>query len=205
MIAIIDCGISNLRSIAKALEVVGGNVCVSNKANDIRRAERIVLPGVGAFGRAMKNLRGLGLIDVLARQVIEKKKPFLGICLGMQLLASESYEYGVHQGLSWLKATVKPFQFNNNNLRVPHMGWDDVVIESDSALFSDLEKKSTFYFVHSYYMDCDTPGIVAATCNYGGKFPAAVLKDNILGVQFHPEKSQKNGLTLLKNFVNWKI
>lgn len=205
MITIIDCGISNLHSITKAVEIVGGDVCVSNKAKDIEKAERIVLPGVGTFKKGMENLRKLGLIEVLNEQVLKRRKPFLGICLGMQLLARKGSEYGISQGLGWLPAVVKPFESDNKDLKIPHMGWDDVVIELESSLFSRIGKNSTFYFVHSYYIIPDTTKVIVATCDYGLKFAAAILQDNIFAVQFHPEKSQKNGLTLLKNFIDWKV
>lgn len=205
MITIVDYRVSNLRSIAKALEVCGGNVCVSNKSEDIEKAERIVLPGVGAFVEGMKNLTDLGLVEVLSEQVLIKRKPFLGICLGMQLLAREGLEHGKHKGLNWLPATVKPFTLEDTILKVPHMGWNDVIPQSDSPLFSGLGMRTTFYFVHSYHMVCEEPEMITATCDHGGVFTAAIQKDNIFAVQFHPEKSQENGLQLLHNFLNWKI
>lgn len=204
MITVIDCGISNLHSIAKAIETVGGQVCVSNKAEDLKKADKIVLPGVGAFGRAMENLRRAELIAALNKEVLENKKPFLGICLGLQVLAKQGMEFGESAGLGWFDAKVVPFNFKQENLRIPHMGWDDIEIIKDTPLFSGLDKKSTFYFVHSYYMDL-LGSDVAAECEYGVNFPAAILRGNIFAVQFHPEKSQKAGLKLLENFVNWKV
>lgn len=204
MIVVIDCGISNLHSIAKALEIVGGDVRISNKKRDIENASKIVLPGVGAFGKAMAGLKNLDLIDPLNKEVLEKGKPYLGICLGMQVLAKEGTEYGINQGLGWINASVKLLSFKNDDLRIPHMGWDDIYIKSDSSLLVGLDRVSTFYFVHSYYMDCQNRDIIVAECDYGGRFPAAILQNNIFAVQFHPEKSQKVGLRLLENFINWK-
>lgn len=208
MIAIIDCGLSNLHSIAKAIEFVGGEVVVSQKRDDIERAEKIVLPGVGAFDKGMKNLKKLGLLKVLNKEVLKKGKPFLGICLGMQLLAKEGHENGKNKGLGWIDATVKILEAKNKRaekLIVPHMGWDDVVLDLNVPLFKGLNKASDFYFVHSYCMDLKDKSLAVAECDYDGNFAAAILKKNIFAVQFHPEKSQKNGLIILKNFVNWKI
>lgn len=205
MIVVIDYGICNVRSVVKALELIGGNVVVSDRAKDLEKADRIVLPGVGAFGDGMKNLRTLGLIEALSEQVIQKRKPFLGICLGMQLLARESHEFGVHQGLGWIPATVKPLTFNNNSLKVPHIGWNEVYRQVDTPLFVGVSKMPTFYFVHSYHMVCDTPDFVAAWCDYGGPFTAAIQRGNIFATQFHPEKSQDEGLHILENFLNWHI
>lgn len=201
MITIIDYGMGNLRSVAKAFEKIGARVRVSGSVEDLRNADRIVLPGQGAFGDGMKNLETLGLVEPLYEEVMEKKKPFLGICLGLQMLARESSEGGQCKGLGFLQATVRRFQIDENLFKVPHMGWDDVTPKSNGTLFKGVGERPNFYFIHSYHMVCDDPDVVAATCDYGEVFTAAVESDNIFGTQFHPEKSQKNGLQLLSNFI----
>ncbi len=206
MITIIDYGMGNLHSVSKAVEAAGGDVIVSEKHEDIRAAEKIILPGVGAFGIGMQNLQKLDLIPVLHEEVIEKKKPLLGICLGMQLLAKDSEEHGHHKGLGFIEASVKKFTFpvESKELKVPHVGWNEITIKKlDNPLLTKLPKKPTFYFVHSYYVTCNE-NIVAATCDYGGEFTAAIWKDNIFATQFHPEKSQQIGLQVLENFIKWK-
>lgn len=203
VVTVIDYGVGNLRSIAKALEAVGADVCVSGRPEDIRKAERLVLPGVGAFARGMANLGEAGLIDALREEVLEKGKPLLAICLGMQLLARESHECGVHTGLSWLAARV--VELEPQGLKVPHMGWNEVFPEGGTPFFSGLGRAPIFYFVHSYHVVCDEPKMVVATCEYGAAIAAAVWHENIFATQFHPEKSQDNGLRLLGNFLSWKV
>ncbi len=203
MIVVIDYGMGNLRSVAKALETVGADVLVSSNTDDIRKAERIVLPGVGTFGEGMKNLKELNLVEALSEEILGKGKPFLGICLGMQLLAHEGHENGLNHGLGWIPATVKPFDFRDNALKVPHMGWDDVNIDLDSPLFAGLSNQPVFYFVHSYHLIPEKSDMVIGTCHYGMDFVAAIQRENIFATQFHPEKSQENGLRLLENFINW--
>ena len=200
-VTIIDYMMGNLRSVAKAFEFVGCKVCVSNKKEDLRAADFLVLPGVGAFAKGINNLKNLGIIDILKEEVIEKKKLFLGICLGMQLLARESFEDGNHRGLNWVQATVKKFD-KNKKIRVPHMGWNEVQTTKDNILFSDIGENPVFYFIHSYHLVCDDKKIITATCEYGERFPAVIQNNNIFATQFHPEKSQKEGLQLSKNFVN---
>ena len=199
MIAVVDYGMGNLRSVAKALEAIGETACVTRRAEDIRAASHVVLPGVGAFGECMANLRATGLVAVLDEEVNVGKKPFLGICLGMQLLAAESEEGGPHAGLGWLPASVRRFGAAQD-LKVPHIGWNDVRAETDSPLFKGV-RQPVFYFVHSYYVDCADRSLVSATCDYGITFPAAIVRDNVWAVQFHPEKSQVNGLRFLENFL----
>jgi len=204
MVVVVDYGICNVRSVVKALELVGASVRVSSAARDLEEAERIVLPGVGAFEHGMTNLAARGLLEPLADQVLGKGKPFLGICLGMQLLARTSHEFGVHEGLGWLPATVKAFAFEKDGPKVPHIGWTEVSLERASPLFAGVRKTPSFYFVHSYHMVCDTPDLVAASAEYGGRFTAAVQRGNIFATQFHPEKSQDDGLRLLENFLQWQ-
>lgn len=204
MVVVVDYGICNVRSVVKALELVGATVRVSSAARDLEEAERIVLPGVGSFEHGMSNLAERGLIEPLADQVLGKGKPFLGICLGMQLLARTSHEFGVHEGLGWLPATVTAFAFEEKGLRVPHIGWTEVLLDRASPLFAGVSKAPSFYFVHSYHMVCDTSDVVAASAEYGVRFTAAVQRDNIFATQFHPEKSQDDGLRLLENFLQWQ-
>jgi glutamine amidotransferase len=204
MVVVVDYGICNVRSVVKALELVGATVRVSSAPRDLEEAERIVLPGVGAFEHGMTNLAARGLIEPLADQVLGKGKPFLGICLGMQLLARTSHEFGVHEGLGWLPATVKAFELGGEGLKVPHIGWAEISLDRASPLFAGVSKAPSFYFVHSYHMVCDTTDLVVAAAEYGVRFTAAVQRDNIFATQFHPEKSQDDGLRLLENFLQWQ-
>lgn len=192
----------NVRSVAKAFELLGNEMVISNKTNDIKKAAALILPGVGAFADGMKHLEQYGLIDILSEEVVKNKKPLLGICLGMQLLAKTSEEFGLHQGLGWLDAEVKPFRFENQDLKVPHVGWNDIQFKEGSPLFRGLRKDPVLYFVHSYHLVCPD-NIVIAECNYGYKFVAAIQQNNIFATQFHPEKSQTVGLKILNNFVNY--
>ncbi|MEK6982292.1 MAG: imidazole glycerol phosphate synthase subunit HisH [Candidatus Micrarchaeota archaeon] len=204
MITIIDYGLGNLRSVSKAFFLMGAEVVISNKIEDIANAEKLVLPGVGAFGDGMKNLRESGLDKILSDEVVIKKKPIIGLCLGMQLLAKNSTELGFNLGLGFINAEVKILESQSHKFKIPHVGWNEVSPKLDALLFKDLQEPS-FYFVHSYQVVCKDPAIVAATCNYGHEFTAAVQQDNIFGVQFHPEKSQKDGLKLIENFINLKL
>lgn len=203
MIALIDYDMGNLRSVAKAFERVGADVSVTRDPKAIRDASRIVLPGVGAFRDCMKNLSAFGLIEPVIRAV-EAGKPFLGICLGLQLLFDESSEFGAHKGLGLIKGKVVRFPSEDANwdrsLKIPHMGWNGIRIEKTSPLLSGVTSGSFFYFVHSYYAVPDDPDVALSTTDYGLKFTSAVAKDNIVACQFHPEKSQSIGLKILKNF-----
>jgi glutamine amidotransferase len=201
MIAIIDYGVGNSGSIVNMLKKVGIKSTITSDPNEIVAAEKIILPGVGSFDVGAKNLKARGLTDVLNEQVIEKKKPFLGICLGMQLLAKTSAE-GVETGLGWLDATVVKFDFNGDgrDLKIPHMGWNYVKESKTHRMLNNLSDNPRFYFVHSYYIKCSQPDDVLLTCNYGFDFACGVQRENIIGVQFHPEKSHKFGMQLLINF-----
>ncbi len=200
LIVVMDYGMGNLGSITKALEYVGGTVLLSANPEDVQKAERIVLPGVGAFGDGMKNLRERGLVDALHEEVMEKKKPFLGICLGMQLLAKKSYEFGGHDGLGFIDAEVKRLE-PAGGLKVPHVGWNNVVFQKDHPLLSGIASGADFYFVHSYHMKCTDGSVVIGETDYGRPMTAIIAKDNIFATQFHPEKSQKDGLKILENFI----
>ncbi len=202
MVTIIDYGMGNVASVKNALSFLGVNSIISNQAKDLEQATHLILPGVGAFGDGMDRLKEFNLAEMLEKEVLEKKKPFLGICLGMQLLAEEGEEGGLHRGLGWIKGKVRRFNIDQKKFRIPHVGWNDVSIKNSSVLFQNIDPK-IFYFVHSYFLVPEDPEIVAATCKYGEEFTAAVQKDNIFGAQFHPEKSQKSGLALLKNFINY--
>ncbi len=203
MIAIIDYGMGNLASIAKALEYVGGEVVITNDKSKIAKANKIVLPGVGAFADGIKKLKELELDKVLEEEILGDKKPFLGICLGMQLLAQKSFEFGEHEGLGFVEAEVK--LLSNKDVRVPHVGWDNIELKKESKIFEKVKNGSDFYFVHSYYFEPKDKDIVSSICDYGQKFVASIEKDNIFATQFHPEKSQKDGLQILENFVDYPV
>ncbi len=199
---VIDYGMGNLRSVVKALEEIDEPVELIDDPRLLKRASRIILPGVGAFGKGMENIRQMGWAEALDREVIERKKPFLGICLGMQLLLDKSFEKGEHEGLGWIKGDVSLLSdLHEKPLRLPHMGWNDIIVREVSELFSDLPPKPTFYFVHSFFTDCKDNNVVLASCDYGADFPVVIRQDNIFACQFHPEKSHNNGLTFLKNFI----
>lgn len=207
MIAIIDYGMGNLASIAKALEYVGGVVLVTKRIEDLQKAQKIVLPGVGAFAEGMAQLKKQEMVSVLNELVLKQKKPFLGICLGMQLLAKKSYEFGEYDGLGFIDAEVKKIDFlqANQKLSVPHVGWNNVQLKKESVLMEGVEDNSDFYFVHSYHMVCNDNSDVVGTTDYGREFTSIVGRENIFATQFHPEKSQKDGLKILENFVEWEI
>jgi glutamine amidotransferase len=199
-IAVIDYGMGNVRSVCNAIEAIGGESFVAQIPADLDNAGGIVLPGVGAFGDGMKNLRARGWDEALDQQVIELGKPFLGICLGMQLLAETGNEHGEHPGLGWLKGSVNRIP-NGNGLRIPHIGWNDIELSKESSLFDGIDSGACFYFVHSFIFCPSDDSITIARCDYGSKFAAAINRDNIFATQFHPEKSQKAGLILLRNFL----
>lgn len=197
---IVDYGMGNIGSVSNALDLLGGHYLVSNRRQDLAGADAIILPGVGAFGAAMANLRALDLVGALSDQVIGLRKPFLGICLGMQLLAKDSFENGFSTGLGWLDAHVLAMQ-PGGELRVPHVGWNNVTRPLAHPLFERIDGDAHFYFDHSFHLECGDDAVIAS-CDYGDRYVAAVQKDNVLAVQFHPEKSQRNGLKLLRNFLN---
>jgi glutamine amidotransferase len=197
MIAIIDYGMGNLRSVLKAFEAVGAQAQVTSKASDILKAKSVVLPGVGAMGPAIQKLQDLKLVDPI-RQVIKEGKPFLGICLGMQLLFERSSEGESPEGLKILEGSVVRF----TQLKVPHMGWNQIKFQpAGKLMFQGLAEGENAYFCHSYYVKPKETSISAGITDYGIDFVSAVVRDNIWGVQFHPEKSQKAGLQILKNFA----
>jgi glutamine amidotransferase len=195
----------NLRSIQKAFEKVGCDAVITNDIEIIKNASKIVLPGVGAFADGMKHLAELKLIDVLNEEVIKNKKPFLGVCLGMQLISNKSYENGETDGLGWVDAEVLKFNFENEEkkLKVPHVGWNNINYKNKNSLFDNISNDSDFYFVHSYHFKTNED-VVTSTTNYRFNFVSSVNKDNIYAFQFHPEKSQEVGLKIIENFVNLK-
>ncbi len=199
MIAVIDYGMGNLRSVQKGFEKVGFEAVVTSDIKTIESASKIVLPGVGAFTDCMNNLEDRGLVEPVIRG-IEKGKPFLGICLGLQLLFEESEEFGNRKGLGVIKGKVKRFPVGD--LKVPHMGWNSIKKVKDTPLLADLADDSYLYFVHSYYVLPDED-VAATTTDYGMEFTSSIIKDNIFACQFHPEKSQADGLKILKAFGGW--
>ena len=203
MVVIIDYKMGNLRSVQKAFEKVGCDAVITNDIETIKSASKIVLPGVGAFADGMKHLNKLGLIDVLNEEVIKNKKPFLGICLGMQLIANKSYENSETDGLGWIDAEVVKFDFASldKKLKIPHVGWNNILYQNENILFTNIPNNSDFYFVHSYHFKTDE-NVITSTTDYGFDFISSINKDNIYAFQFHPEKSQEVGLKIIENFVN---
>lgn len=202
MIAIIDYGMGNLRSVSKAFEAVGHTAVVTRDVSVISNASHVVLPGVGAFGDCMANLQQYGLVESV-RAAVQSGKPFLGICLGLQLLFTESEEFGLHQGLGLIPGRVRRFALDPS-LKVPHMGWNQATVERPCPVFAGIPDGANWYFVHSYYIDPEDRRIAATTTTYGIPFVSSIWKDNVVACQFHPEKSQTVGLQLIKNFGAWK-
>jgi len=198
MIAIINYNLGNPKSIKNMLGYLGVDSMISSDPNEIALADRLILPGVGHFKHGIEQLDKLNLFEVLNQEVLIKKKPILGICLGMQLMTKHSEE-GDCNGLGWLDATTRKFQISDT-LKVPHMGWNDVHYKKDSKLTEDFSADPRYYFVHSYQVQCNQEADVLGTTTYGYEFVAAFEHENIYGVQFHPEKSHKYGMELLRNF-----
>ena len=212
MIAIIDYGMGNLRSVQKGFERMGHEAVVTRDAEAILSASKVVLPGVGAFPDCMRNLREYGLVDVVQAS-INSGKPFLGICLGLQLLFTESEEFGISKGLDIIKGRVVRFKgpaFETRqspittHLKVPHMGWNSISIKRRAPALQDVPDNSNFYFVHSFHVVPEDKSVIATTTNYGFDFVSSIWKDNIVATQFHPEKSQALGLSILKRFGEQK-
>ncbi|APG62299.1 imidazole glycerol phosphate synthase subunit HisH [Sphingorhabdus lutea] len=201
MIALIDYGAGNLHSVRSALVKAGAdNVHITSNVDDVARADKIVLPGVGAFGACASALRALdGMEDALNQRVLHGGVPFLGICVGMQLLADEGLEFGGAKGLGWIEGKVRELDGDARGVKVPHMGWNDVILSTQNGLIQSGEA----YFLHSFHFDAENPAHIIATTDHGGPLVAAVGRDNILGVQFHPEKSQHYGIEFLSRFLEW--
>jgi glutamine amidotransferase len=203
---VIDYGSGNLRSAAKALAAAGGDVRVTSDPADVAKAERIVLPGVGAFADCRAGLDALpGMVATLEETVRQNGRPFLGICVGMQLMAEAGLEHGRHPGFGWIPGDVINLSPRSDAaLKIPHMGWNELRLSRLHPLFAGIEDGAHAYFVHSYHLALTNPGDLLAAADYGGPVVAAIARDNMLGVQFHPEKSQAMGLRLLANFLNWQ-
>ena len=207
MIAIIDSGIANLRSVEKALYRLGADAAIVDAPERLRDAAGIILPGVGAFAAGIAKLETGGFVEPLRRE-IERGKPVLGICLGLHFLFSESEEFGRHKGLDVLPGRVVRFQAPASasdaadRMKIPHMGWNRVRLERPAPIFRDLPEEPFFYFVHSYYVEPEDPTVTAGTTMYGHRFTSVIWRDNLFATQFHPEKSQTAGLTLLRNFAS---
>ncbi len=211
-VAIIDYGSGNLRSAAKSFERgvaeddLNHDVIVTADPDQVRKASFVVLPGVGAFGDCRRGLMALdGMVEALSEAVIKDAKPFFGICVGMQLMASMGREHGDHEGLGWIEGEVQALKPDDKTLKIPHMGWNEIdAAGSSHPLLQGLGKAPHVYFVHSYHMACKEESDVLATTDYGGPVTAMVGRDNMVGTQFHPEKSQQVGLKLISNFLKWR-
>ena len=199
-VTIIDCGMGNIGSLENMVEKVGGKAVVAKSPSELASAEKIILPGVGAFDNGMRRLNELGFSEALRQKVLVEKKPLLAICLGMQLLTSKSEE-GTIPGLGFVNASTLKFRLADASLRIPHMGWNEVTIRKEGPLFADMGAEPSFYFVHSYYVECNDASDVLTTTSYGVDFTSSLQKGNIYATQFHPEKSHKFGKRLMKNFV----
>ncbi|MEH6525744.1 MAG: imidazole glycerol phosphate synthase subunit HisH [Sneathiella sp.] len=208
---IIDYGSGNLRSAAKAFERsareanLAMKIVVTSDPDRIRHADRIVLPGVGAFKSCKLGLNALtGMEEALVDAVIDKGRPFFGICVGMQLMATRGIEYGVTKGFDWIAGDVVKLEPADSSFKIPHMGWNELSFRTTHPLFDGIENGQHAYFVHSYHMTTLDPGQILATVDYGGEVTAIIARDNMIGTQFHPEKSQETGLSLITNFLKWK-
>ena len=205
---IIDYNSGNLRSAEKSFQLMSeelnvGQVKVSNKPEDVVNADRVVLPGVGAFADCKHELNSiLGLYEAIEAH-IKTGKPFMGICVGMQMMATCGHEHGYHEGFNWIKGDVKIMEPNDKNLKIPHMGWNNLNILNSHPVFNNVNENDHVYFVHSYHFEVENNNNLLANVDYGGKITAAVAHENIIGTQFHPEKSQSVGLQVIKNFLQW--
>jgi imidazole glycerol-phosphate synthase subunit HisH len=201
VIAIVDYGMGNVRSLMNAFDFIGEDVMVTHDLDELQNADRLVLPGVGAFGDAMSAIRSRNLEAPLNHLALEMKKPILGVCLGMQLFARTSEEHGSHQGLGWLNASIVPLTVAPP-AKVPHVGWNEIAFDANDWLFQGLhQKQADFYFVHSFHMICHDPSDRIATCQHDGDVTAVVRRGNLVAAQFHPEKSQDNGIQMLQNWM----
>ena len=201
MIVVVDYGQGNIGSVLNILKKVNAEAAYSSDPEVLKQATKLILPGVGAFDACMQSLRSSGLIPLLEERVLGCKTPLLGICVGMQMLSRGSEE-GAEAGLGWIAAHTRKFVApQGTRLRIPHMGWNAVRVTKTTALFAGLENEARFYFVHSYHVDCDDRGDIAGLSEYGSAFTSAIVRDNVAGVQFHPEKSHKFGVRLISNFA----
>jgi glutamine amidotransferase len=204
MVGIVDYGLGNLLSVYSAFDYLGADVVFCRNPKELSEVDRIVIPGVGAFRDCISKLENGGFVSALNHEVLLNKKPVLGICLGMQVMAKRSYEFGTFEGLGWFDAEVIRIDAVEPSLRLPNIGWEEVQVKPEQKLFNRIKPQADFYFVHSYFMKCNEPNDVVATYTYGNTaITAAVQKENIFATQFHPEKSQDYGLQLLDNFLAW--
>lgn len=199
-IGLVNCGSGNYGSVANALNYLKIDFREITKPNEFKELTHIILPGVGSFGDIMSRLSNLKILSPLLESISADKKYYLGICVGMQILVDKGYEFGIHDGLNLIQGTCKKLDTSNSNLRLPHIGWNDVSFNSENPLFEGIRKQSAFYFLHSYEVLCEDKQNEIAKCVYSEEVVAAIQKDNIFGVQFHPEKSQNDGLRVIKNF-----
>jgi len=205
MVTIIDYGVGNLNSIKNMLKKIGVDSVISSQAADIENAEKLILPGIGSYEYGMKKLRGSEFFNALQQKVLQNKTPILGVCLGAQLLLNGSEEGLPVEGLGWIEGKAVRFDQDKmaDNFKVPHMGWNELIIKKESRLFKDVRPDHRYYFVHSYHMVCQQEADILAESNYSYNFVAAVEKQNVIGVQFHPEKSHKFGMKLYENFIKF--
>ena len=201
-VCIIDYGLGNITSIKNAFNILGVKAIVSSDPKVIKSASHLILPGVGSFGEGMSNLKKIGLVSVLKEEILKNKKKVLGICLGMQLLATEGFEHGEHKGLNLIPGKVIKIDTSVSKLKLPQIGWNDVKLTGKHKITKGFKKEPIFYFVHSFHFVPKDKTTIVGTCNYGADIAAILEKDNIMGVQFHPEKSHTDGLNILKNFLN---
>jgi glutamine amidotransferase len=200
-VGIIHYGMGNLGSVFNALKAVGADVRVLQQPRELAEVTHVILPGVGAFGDGMRNLKEGGWIPAMDREVREKGRPFLGICLGMQLLAARGTEHGDHEGLGWIPGSVLRLPDEGGTLRVPHIGWNDVQAAHAEGIYPSGFTSGVFYFVHSFHLVPEDPSVVDGRCPYGPPFAASISRENIWAVQYHPEKSQREGLNVLRSFL----
>lgn len=204
MVGIIHCGSGNIGSVAGAISHLGGDPLIVDEAGQIDQCNRLVLPGVGSFRAAVTQMRSRGLLDALNSFALGARKPVFGICLGMQIMASKGFEGGETDGLGWFAGTVNKIQTRTSPARIPHVGWNEVVIRKKHPLMEGIPDRTDFYFVHSYTVSLDDEAFLVATCPYADGVTAIMARDNIFAVQFHPEKSQDHGLRMLDNFLGWE-
>ncbi len=201
MIKIIDYGVGNIKAFVNLYKRLGIEIEIASNYRSLTNASKLILPGVGHFDYAMNKFNESGMIETVNNLVTKKKVPVLGICVGMQIMAMSSDE-GTKKGLGWIDAEVKKIDIKNNNFRLPHMGWNNIIINKNDDILKNLDNNSTFYFLHSYYFNCTNENNVVAFSNYGSNFPSIVRQENIIGIQCHPEKSHEFGEQILKNFFD---
>lgn len=205
MTGIVDYGMGNLLSVFNAFDYLGEEVIICKYPEELKKVDRIVIPGVGAFKDCISLLHSSGFVQALDEAVLKDAKPTLGICLGMQVMGTRSFEFGEHEGLGWIDADIVKIDINNGKLKLPNIGWNEINLNTSFSVFNDIPNNSDFYLVHSYFMKCEYADDIIATYEYGNNIiTAAVRKANVMATQFHPEKSQDYGLKLLENFIEWK-